>query len=295
MEVNYPFVFQTDSTLINEVYSNEPNYLVDYNHHNPKAYCVLYFSSNDLYYPNTETALREQVLKKNRFEWYGKRINRAYKHIFLRDIKKQWYLTGVNKHIDTPEKLFHFLKSETEGYKVIALGSSAGGFAAVLFGQLLNAECIFTFNGQFEIASLLEKPNAEIIDPVIFRNKDNKNLTPYYNISKFITNADSIYYFHSNKSLWDIEQWEEIKNIPVNKISFATTNHGIPFLKSNLSAVLNLSIEELKKLSGKTMHPLTFSLKIVGFVKTIEGLQSIFQFALNKIYIKTIQKWKSNK
>lgn len=295
MEVNHPFVFQSDSTLINEVYSNQPNYIIDYNQGAEKKYCVLYFSSNDLYYPNTETALREQVLKKNRFEWYGKRINHAFKHVFLRDIKKQWYLTGINESISTPEKLFHFLKSETEGYKVVALGSSAGGFAAVLFGQLLNAECIFTFNGQFEIASLLNKPNAEIIDPVIFRNRDNKNLTPYFNLSKIITNPDSIYYFHSNKSQWDIEQWEVINNIPVHKISFATSNHGIPFLKSNLLTVLNLPLEDLRKLSGKTMHPLMFSLKTVGLVKTLEGLKSIFQFALNKIYIRTIQKWRSNK
>jgi predicted rRNA methylase YqxC with S4 and FtsJ domains len=31
-------------------------------------------------------------------------------------------------------KLFSFLQAETKGYQVVTLGSSAGGFAAVLYG-----------------------------------------------------------------------------------------------------------------------------------------------------------------
>jgi hypothetical protein len=109
----------------------------------------------------------------------------------------------------------------------------------------------------------------------------------------FITNPGSIFYFHSNKSQWDIEQSALINHLPVHKLSFDTSNHGVPFLKSNLPAVINLPETELRKLSGRKMHPLTFSLKMVGLLKTIEGMKGIFKFVLNKIYIHTIQRWKN--
>ncbi|MFT3949347.1 MAG: hypothetical protein QM763_20455 [Agriterribacter sp.] len=292
MEVKQNFVFQADDDIIAEFYNNNPNYIIEYDHAVSKEYCVVYFSSNDLYYPNNEIAFTESVVNKNKFEWYKTRVGFGHKHIFLRDIKKQWYLTGINSNINSPEALFNFLKEETKGYKPILLGSSAGGFISVILGQLLNAERIYTFNGQFEILSLLNKPEAATVDPVLFRNRDNKNLLPYYKAVNFIKNPETIFYFHSNKSQWDIQQNDEIKDYPVNRISFSTTNHGIPFLKSNLPVVLNFSMQDLKRISGKTMHPLIFSLKTVGFIKTVQGLKSIIQFGLNKIYIRTLQKWK---
>ncbi|MFT3703311.1 MAG: hypothetical protein QM802_13120 [Agriterribacter sp.] len=295
MEIKTSFVFQADAEIVDKIYNTHHNYLIEYNENADKDYCIIYFSSNDLYYPNNEIAFTESIINKNRFEWYGNRIHYGYKHIFLRDIKKQWYLTGINATLNSPQKLCEFLMKEASGYKAILLGSSAGGFISVILGQLLNAERIYSFNGQFEIHSLLSKPTAETIDPILFRNKDNQQLLPYYYAANFIKHPQSIYYFHSSKSQWDIEQSQQVKQFPINKISFKTTNHGVPFLKSNLPVVLNLPLEELKKLSGKTMHPLAFSLKMVGLTKTLEGLKSIFQFALNKIYIRTIQRWKKKK
>lgn len=291
MEIVAPFVFQTDSNIVNDHYTNHPNYLIEYNENVLKEYCIIYFSSNDLYYPNNEVAFTESILKKNRFEWYGNRIKTGHKHIFLRDLKKQWYLTGVNAVLNSPEKLIAFLKEETKGYKSILLGGSAGGFSSIAIGQSINAERIYSFNGQFEILSLLKKSKATV-DPVIFRNQSNGDLLPYYDTLNFIKSPGSIFYFHSAKSLWDIEQYEYAKDIKMHKISFLTSNHGIPFLKSNLPYVLNLPLDKLLKLSGNTYHPLLFSLRLVGFIETVKGVNSILKFGLNKIYIRTIQKWK---
>lgn len=138
MEIKDNYSFQVDSEIVKEAYQNQDNYLIEYSEEVPKDYCIIYFSSNDIYYPNTGIAFQEQLLSKNRFEWYKTRVNIGYKHIFIRDIQKQWYLGGINSQIDTPEKLFDFLKDETAGYRVIALGSSAGGFAAIIYGQLLS-------------------------------------------------------------------------------------------------------------------------------------------------------------
>lgn len=292
MTLQQPYVFQADSGIVNDFYINNDNYLIEYDDSNPKDYCVIYFSSNDIYFPNSEIAFTENIIKTNRFEWYRSRVNFAYKHIFIRDVKKQWYLSGINASVNSPSKLFEFLKQETAGYKIISIGSSAGGFIATIIGQQLKAERIYSFNGQFEIRALANKPSASLIDPILYRNINDPVLTPYYDALNFILNPETIYYFHSNKCQWDIEQYKHLNGIKVNKISFITNNHGIPFLKSNLPVVLNLSETQLKELSGKTLHPLFFSLKMVGLLKTIEGLQTIAQFALNKIYIRFIQKWK---
>ncbi|MBN8861165.1 MAG: hypothetical protein J0H29_22435 [Sphingobacteriales bacterium] len=293
MEVAAPFVFQSDAGIVNDVFANQSNYLIEYDESVPKEYCIVYFSSNDLYYPNNETAFTESILRRNRFEWYQTRITYGHKHIFVRDIKKQWYIGGINAEINTPQKMLEFLKRECSGYKPVFLGSSAGGFIAVIMGQLIHAVRIYTFNGQFEILSLLKEENAVLIEPILYRNRNNAQLLPYYKAVDFIINPDSIFYFHSNKSQWDIEQSALINHLPVHKLSFDTSNHGVPFLKSNLPAVINLPETELRKLSGRKMHPLTFSLKMVGLLKTIEGMKGIFRFVLNKIYIHTIQRWKN--
>jgi hypothetical protein len=271
------YVFQADSEEVNKVYLTEPNFLIKYpegaNGHsgNNIPFCVLYFSSNDIYYPNTPEAFKNQLVKKNRFEWFGTRVNYGQKHIFLRDLKKQWYLTGINGKINSIEKLEQFLRKETEGYQVITVGSSAGGFAAVLFGQLLNARCTFTFNGQFVLSELLEK-TSESLNPIVFRERDNVLVNKYFNLRSFITRPEIIFYFYSAKSPSDAIQYRHISDMGINAIPFRTSHHGIPFLKSNLKYVLNYTIPELEKVSKKNQHPLLFSFKTEGPYGTITSL-----------------------
>ena len=114
-----------------------------------KDICVVYFSSHNIYYPNTEEVFRKKIIEKDAYEWYSTRIEAGHKHIFIRDIQKQWYIQGINKRINSPEKLLDFLKKECEGYRIITVGSSAGGYAAVLYGSQLGAEKVFSFNGQY--------------------------------------------------------------------------------------------------------------------------------------------------
>ena len=111
-------VFQTDSEIVNKVYQEQDNYLIEFNEKGDKEWCAIYFCSNDIYYPNTEEIFQKRIIDKNFFEWYHSRIYKAAKHIFIRDIFKQWYLAGINKNINSPEKIIEFLKEETKGYKV---------------------------------------------------------------------------------------------------------------------------------------------------------------------------------
>jgi len=289
MEVK-DIVFQTDSEIIKDSFNKNPNFLIEFSEKKETVdkYCIIYFSSNYIYYPNNEIEFNNEILKKNKFEWYNTRILKGEKHIFIRDIKKQWYLNGINQKINTINKLYEFLLAETLGYKIITLGSSAGGYAAVLLGSMINAETIITFNGQFMLSDLLtgfaKKYSSEIIDPIIYRERDNPEINKYYSLRPFIKNSNNIYYFHSDRSAWDIDQFNHISGLNLQFIPFRTKHHGIPFLKTNLNSVLNMPIENMQALVGKINNPILFSIKIDGLLKTFKYLTVVgFKFVIKKM------------
>lgn len=283
-----PFVFQCDSDIVKQIYTKQNNYLIEYENNCPtKEYCTIYFSSNNIYFPNTECVFREKIVERNFYEWYHLRTHQSHKHIFIRDIQKQWYIEGINGQMNTPEKLLSFLREETKGYKIICLGSSAGGYAAVLFGSMLNADRILSFNGQFEIQSLLASSKEEI-NPLLFRNKD-KEVRQYFDIIPHINTQIPIFYFFSSKSQWDKKQQEHISDIKeIIRIKFNSSHHGIPFLKCCLPKVLNFTETELRKLTLKAHHPLYFSIHIVGIFKAIQGIYN--QIIVSKIKNKMISR-----
>lgn len=144
--------------IVQDYWMNEPNYLIEYDAScSTKEYCAIYFCSNDIWFPHTEEIFRKRIVEKNFFEWYHCRIDKAYKHIFVRDVFKQWYLSGINGQINSQQKLLEFLKQETNGFKVITIGSSAGGYASALFGPKLKAEKSICFNGQFCLERLVNE------------------------------------------------------------------------------------------------------------------------------------------
>lgn len=276
------YVFQIDSNIVNTVYQEQDNYLIEYDKKGDKEWCAIYFCSNDIYYPNTKEIFQKRIVDKNFFEWYHSRISKAYKHIFIRDIFKQWYLAGINKNINSPKKLIEFLQKETKGYKVITVGSSAGGYAAILYGSFINTQYTLAFNPQFELNSLLIK-SSEKINPLLFRIRDER--INYFDITKFIKKEIKFFYFYSNRSPWDTQQYKFIKDTKkVIPIAFNSKHHGIPFLKIALPVVLNLDINILKSLSRKQHNPIFFTIKMVGFIKTCIGLyKQIFVIYKKKV------------
>jgi hypothetical protein len=264
------FVFQVDSAIVQSARSLD-NYLIieeDQKIVQQKPICAVYFASNYIYFPNNNETFRETIIKKNRFEWWNLRHPKANKHIFIRDVYKQWYLHGINKQINSLEKLSYFLEKEIKGYTSYFIGSSAGGYAAVLLGSMLNVKRIYAFNCQFYLTDLLETSKASV-DPLIFREQHNSKINKYYNIKKSIKEAQNIYYFHSNKSNWDVCQLRAVHDINMNLISVNTKIHGIPLLKNNLIPLFLLDESELKKLAKKSIYPIIFSIKIIGLPRTL--------------------------
>jgi len=77
--------------------------------------------------------------------------NCKYNCIFVKDILYSWYFRGIPGHGNTIDEVAESLKdiiSTFEYSKLIILGYSAGGYAAILYGCLLGADKVIAFGPQ---------------------------------------------------------------------------------------------------------------------------------------------------
>lgn len=281
-------VFQVDSSIVKKGYAELKNYLIEYSDANNKEnnICAIYFSGHSIYYPNTENVFKKKILDQNRFEWYGLRVPQASKHIFVRDIHKQWYLSGINSDINSPELFLEFLRHETIGYKIVCIGSSAGGYAAILYGAQLNAEITYAFSPRIYMAPLDDTSN-ESVNPLYFRLK-HTNREKYFDISNFIRNCKKpIFSYYPIHSALDKLQLNHIKrecleDYNFHVIRFNTKKHGIPFPKEALKNVISLIPPH--NIPKKIQSPIIFCINQVGIKRTLIG--SILQ--LKKYILKKI-------
>lgn len=76
--------------------------------------------------------------------------------LFYIDEYQDWYqqgIKGITKSIDETVSHIHHLTKKYD--KIICIGSSSGGYAAILFGSLLDVDTVLTFNAQ----TYLERPH----------------------------------------------------------------------------------------------------------------------------------------
>ena len=65
---------------------------------------------------------------------------------FYTDTANKFYINGIPAISDNFETTLEYLKTKTEKYKkVVFIGASAGGYAATLFGSLLNVNTVISF------------------------------------------------------------------------------------------------------------------------------------------------------
>lgn len=265
-------------------YRNDKNYQIKYTNNNTSCVAI-YFTSNNLFYPHDSDSFKAAIVKKNRYEWTNKTIEKAQKHIFIRDIYKQWYASGINNEINTIDKLIEWLQDETKNYnEIIIVGSSGGGYAATIVGVKLNASLILNFNGQWNLYDNIER-NGEIISPILKRMIDiNDPGTKYFDIANTEYDYNNVFYFVSKFSPWDKKQYSLLKDFRnTNIISFCNSHHGIPFFKSTLPAILAMNQADLKKLATHQHIPFFFDCKIAGIKNTVS-------FVLKNIIKKFFQK-----
>jgi hypothetical protein len=218
---------QLDLPEVLEFYKNHKNYEI-MNFENDSSTCIIYFSSNGLYYPNNSLVFQREIIQRDRFEWKKNIVNSMRKVIFVRDITKQWYITGLNALLHTPDLLCEFLRNECDGLNIICVGSSAGGYASVLFGCLLNANHVFSFSGQFSLEYLLGDDKLRIKNPSVVKYCKEPSHNKYYSLQGLIQHTQTdIFYFYPSRCKEDLFQSSLTVNCPnVHHFSFDSGVHG---------------------------------------------------------------------
>lgn len=220
--------------------------------------CYIFFSSNGLYYPDTRKVFEEEIFQKDRYEWKWMAKNSgiyniAGKIIFVRDIYKVWYTKGINNKSNTIDKVLELLKELTEGYRIVTVGSSAGGYMAALAAVKLKALYCINFSGQYAISKNLNNPYQDI-----------SNLMEDY--------KGEIFYFvpmHNESDNWQYNLVRE-KGC-VKSFLFNEKQHAATMLTGNMSYIISKPEAKLLQLyehyESKEIDKISFLFYTVPFYR----------------------------
>lgn len=254
---------------VEEVYQKD-NYQIKINNACNNNVCYIFFSSNNIWYPNTEESFRKSFITNDYYEWTNYLELPAEKVIYVRDIYKSWYVTGINKELNSIDAVIDFLKEQTSGMKIITFGSSAGGYMASLTASLLNAMYCICFSAQFDLT--VERILG--VNPFLKKYSTNEKNRKYYDITDIIKNSSThIFYFMPAYSESDKEQVEKVAGIEnVNIIKIASKHHGVPIFKGNLPKLLQMNEDDLISLfnlhEGKIVRMICMSVELSGILGT---------------------------
>jgi len=271
-------LYSSQSALVANQFEKSNNYCIEINPSASSNYVVIYFSSNGIFFPDTDEQFTQSIIQNDFFEWKSpkNRIRKAKKRIYLRDLYKQWYINGINTDLNSVDAVISFLKNEIGNDPVITIGSSAGGYAAVLFGILLKAESVFAFNAQYTFDQLLSNEAFRIENPILLNAYQSGY--KYRDLRELLTTTTTpIFYFCSGDSQDDLEQYRAIQNYKsVKTIFFANHRHDIPFYRFNITPVINMDYKRLTRLHNsfrsQKISRFRFSYSVIGFTRTILGL-----------------------
>ncbi len=206
---------------------------------------VIYFASNAVFHPNNLLQFDININQKNRFEWFKLRITRARKHIYMRDILKQFYAEGINDKIDSLDKIIEFLQKETHGMRTITVGTSAGGYMALLAGLKLKSEIIFAFS-----------PFVQIEDS--YRIHTSLENNKYKNLVEDIRHSKSqIIYFSPIYSKEDFMQLDLLKDVKIPNLhifKYKSDIHGKTLKRNELYCFINSSPKFLSFVNKYILH-----------------------------------------
>ena len=140
----------------------------------------------------------------------------AFDILYMRN-QGEWYLGGLNGIGETIEDTIAFLKEEFEKYdKVICVGTSAGGYASILFASLCGTDPSIAITPQTDLNECLSlrKPGH------LHRIKKLPSFEKYSNLNSVITD-NTTYYIHNRdqRGRWELimhgtSHYDNIKHHP---------------------------------------------------------------------------------
>lgn len=280
-------IWDDNNALLKREFAKE-NYIIN-EYENDSNLVAIYFSSNGLYYPDTEEVFTQRIIEENRYEWQHYKISHVKKEMFFRDIYKSWYITGINEKINSVDKLVELIKLNLpENSVIVTVGSSAGGYMAALIGTIIGADWVLNFSGQNNL--LL----SDAQNPYVQRFLQDAERSKYFDLNRIWLEYGKplIFYFWSADNGYDIEQFHAVKDLKsFYPFAFKTKKHEQTMYNFNLPIILNMQKEELLKLyvrysASRKIGRFAFSVSVCGLLYTCKNI-------LKKLTIKCIRTvWK---
>lgn len=250
------------------------NYMIQDGDAPESLFCAVYCSSNGLYFPNNKETFVRRIYEQNKYDWKRNRLKGVRKHIYIRDVYKQWYTEGISEEIASVEEIATFLKKVGgNGAEFVFLGSSAGGYMALVLGSLLGG-IVFASSPQTKLDIspknwLLEKHCRE------------KKYARWYDITETLRHSQAEQYiFYAAENKQDIDQLKDVRRaenlwvLPVR-----TDKHGVVFFPFNASALLARR-QTLRKISDshRIVTAMQLSVRLCGYGNTfMRCMQRIIQ------------------
>lgn len=252
-EQNEMRVFNNAETndMLNKCYASSDNFK---ERRNGSRVLYIFFSSQGLWNRSDPATFENRVNRDDHYDFYNVTqteffARKKYDQLFVRDIYLSWYAYGISEKVPTQAALTDFLSEKASAYdEVVTVGSSAGGYAAILFGAKIGADRIFVFGPQNDLAGHLE----------FYKNSD---MYSYFDVNSGRVVPDlteiissykgKLYYFYADKAKVDLFQYSRVKDA-TNLIAFPITSeeHGRTLLAENMMDVICSKDKKLMKLSN---------------------------------------------
>ena len=101
--------------------------------------------------PGAPVVIAFTSVNSNGFSFYKNLEKMPISRIYVRDPFDQWFQKGIGNNIRSPEELAQYLGRVLTGLKPkrrLTMGSSMGGYGALLFGHLLRVDAVFAMSPQ---------------------------------------------------------------------------------------------------------------------------------------------------
>lgn len=266
---------QFEIRRLREVYESHENYQV-VDQPGEDGSCYVFFSSNSLYFPNSDKAFEHTIIANNRFEWKKNIPSNAQRAIFVRDVYKQWYLDGISEQRNSIDALCDLIREQAEGNDIVCVGSSAGGYAAALIGSLVGAKCSFVFSGQFSLERILKDPVSRLRNDIVVKHENNPAYRKFYDIRGIVEESHvPVFYIYPAHCQLDITQSQLVNQVPnIHPIRLAGSSHGQTCYLINLVPLISMGVDEMlefqRSLGDRVIHPFRFSSRLSGTAATLK-------------------------
>ena len=163
------------------------------------------------------------------YEFYNSLRSINCDKVFIKDINQCWYHKGINKEVKNIQMTSELLKSIIfrKAYeRVVFIGNSMGGYGAILFGVILNIDCVVAFSPQ----TFIGKTKRILYRDVrwyheisnVYSNNGNQKM--FYNLKSVLMRNDyltKINIYYSTKAKLDrlhSERLHKLKNVSLYPI-----------------------------------------------------------------------------